>query len=858
LFLKTTSFLISNQQKVLIFHRYNDGSKQGKKSLRHWRYYSLSVIFVLLFSLLPCIDLTAQQEQIIIKGRVMDEETPLPFAQVAIYPKGDDNIIEGGSSAEDGFFVLRIPPPKGKIELKVYFLGYKTQTVDIRLGGNEIDLGRIFLQVDASQLEGVDVKSERAFMTTSIDKRVFDVSQNLVSEGGTAEDALQNIPSVSVDMDGGISLRGSSNVTIWINGKPSALIGGDRNAFLDQLPASEIDRIEVITNPSSKYDADGTAGIINIILKKDRQNGTNGSFTAAVGTRNKSNQNLLLNHRQGKLTLGMSYSFNYQEIFRERESQRTNFLQDSVFSNNQSFFADNISRNHVGRFTADYELTKNQQLSFNVGGGTTNRHRFERDDFEFLDGDERLFNSFRRNNDRYRLANTFEIGLDHKVEFEQQGREWTSSISYSSNTSDDDQFTRQIQPAIYRPGSDADSLFRENFLEGGRNTFFTVQTDYVQPLSKKSKYEIGAKTVIRTIETDLERQIEEEGLFERDPRVSNEFSFVEAVHAAYVNYQNRWGKFGFQGGLRGEVALTESRQLTLDSVYPYNYANLFPSMFFSYNLSENEKFQASYTRRINRPSPRNLNPITDITDPLNFRQGNPFLEPELFDSYEVGYEKIQGKHTMTAAVYYRATNNQITRFRRLLDPSDPRTNGEEGITLTSFENLIASRSVGVEGIYILSLGRKLNAQGSFNYFYRTLLGDNIQPDLNNAGQSWTARGNANWSPNDKWNFQFSFFYWGPGPTPQGRRLAIYAADAAARYTFANKKASVSLRVSDIFNTRRFRLEIDDPTFVNTFMFNRETQIAFLSFTYKFGRDAKDRRDQERGGRGENGDDFFEM
>jgi iron complex outermembrane recepter protein len=800
----------------------------------------------------------AQSNQVLIKGRVMDDDTPLPYAQVAMYIKGTERIIEGATSDEDGYFVLRIDPKTEKLELKVFYVGYKTETVDIINNGGVINLGRIFLQVDAAQLAGVDVKGERAFMTTSIDKRVFDVSQNLVSEGGTAEDALQNIPSVSVDMDGGISLRGSSNVSIWINGKPSALIGGDRNAFLDQLPASEIDRIEIITNPSSKYDADGTAGIINIILKKDRKNGTNGSFTAAVGTRNKSNQNLLLNHRQGKLTLGASYSFNYHEIFRERKSQRTNFLPDSVFSNNQGLFANNISRNHVGRFTADYELTKAQSMSFNIGGGTTNHHRFERDDFEFLDSEENRFNAFRRNNDRYRLANTFEVGVDHKVDFEQQGREWTSSVSYSTNAAKDDQFTKQFQASRYRPGNDSDSIFRENFLEGSRNSFFTIQTDYTQPLGKNSKYELGAKTVIRTIETDLERQLEMEGIFERDPRVSNEFSFTEAVHAAYVNYQNRWGNFGFQGGVRGEIALTESQQRTLDSIYPFNYANLFPSMFFSYNLNEYEKFQASYTRRINRPSPRNLNPISDVTDPLNFRQGNPYLEPELFDSFEVGYERIQGKHTLTGAVYYRTTNNQITRFRQLLNPSDPRTNGEEGISLTSFENLIAARSFGVEGIYILSLGKKLNAQGSFNYFYRTLLGENIQADLNNAGQSWTARGNTNWNPNDRWNFQLSFFYWGPGPTPQGKRLAIYAADAAARYTFPNKKASVSLRVSDIFNTRRFRLEIEDPTFINTFMFNRETQIAFISFTYKFGREGKERREEERG-RGEGGgEEMFEM
>lgn len=793
-------------------------------------------------------------------GKVVDDDTPLPYAQVAVYAINSETPLNGTTTNEKGEFQLQLPASTKNPQLKVYFLGYRTETIPINLpkNGNQIDLGRIFLQIDAAQLKGIDVEGQRAFMTTSIDKRVFDVSQNLVSEGGTAEDALQNIPSVSVDMDGGISLRGSSNVSIWINGKPSALIGGDRNAFLDQLPASEIDRIEVITNPSSKYDADGTAGIINIILKKDRRNGTNGSFTAAVGTRNKTNQNLLLNHRQGKLTLGMSYSFNYQEIFRERESDRTNFLRDTTFSNNQSFYADNISRNHVGRFTADYEINQNQSLSFNIGGGTSNRHRFERDDYEFLGANEDLVNAFRRNNNSYRIGNTFEVGLDHKMEFAQSGKEWSSSISYSTNAQNDDQFTRQLQSARFRPNSDKDSLFRENFLEGGENTFFTIQTDFVQPLSQNSKYEVGAKTVIRSIETDLERQLIENEVFTRDPRVSNEFRFTEAVHAAYFNYQNAWGRFGFQGGLRGEIALTESQQLTLDSAFPFNYANLFPSAFFSYKIDESQKLQASYTRRINRPSARTLNPITDVTDPLNFRQGNPFLQPELFDSYEIGYEKLAGKHTVTGAIYYRATNNQITRFRRLLDPADPRTNGDEGITLTSFENLLAARSVGVEGIYILSLGRKLNAQGSFNYFYRTLLGENIQPDLNNAGQSYTARGNANWSPNDKWNFQLSFFYWGPGPTPQGRRLAIYATDAAARYNFANKKASISLRISDIFNTRRFRLEIEDPSFVNTFMFNRETQIAFLSFTYKFGRENKDRNSEERGGRGGDGEEFFEM
>lgn len=821
----------------------------------------MRLLAVLFFTLLSIFGFA---QKVAITGQIIDEpeDQPLPFAQVAVYKSGSESAaIEGTTSDENGRFTLSVEK-QSNLELRVVFIGYATEVIPINFkNGENIDIGRVFMQVSSDELGAVEVEGKRAFMTTNLDKRVFDVSQNIVSEGGTAEDALQNIPSVSVDMDGGISLRGSSDVTIWINGKPSALIGGDRNAFLDQLPASEIDRIEVITNPSSKYDADGTGGIINIILKKDRKAGTNGSFTTAVGTRNKTNQNLLLNHRQGKLTLGLSYSFNYQEIFRERESDRTNFLGENTFTNSQDFFAQNISRNHVGRFTADYDLDKQNSIGLSVGGGITNRHRFERDDFTFSDIDEEIFNEFTRRGERYRMRNTYEIGLSHRKDFKQKGREWTSEFSYSYSDQNEDQFIRQIQDAQFRPGQERDSIYCENFLDDDRNTFLTIQTDYVHPLSENGLFETGAKTVVRTIETSLERQIEDNDEFVRDDRVSNDFRFTEAVHAAYFNYQNKWGKLRFQGGVRGEIALTESEQLTLDTAYPYNYANLFPSAFLSYDLGRGSKLQASYTRRINRPSFRTLNPFVDVTDPLNFRRGNPTLVPEFYDSYEVGIEKMTEKHTLTGAVYYRGTNNQITRFRRLLDPSDPLTGGEEGITITSFENLVTARSIGVEGVYILSLGRKLNAQASFNYFYRTLEGENIQADLNNEGQSWTSRGNMNWSPNDRLSFQLSFFYWGPGPTPQGRRLAIYGMDAGAKYDFWNKKASLSLRVSDIFNTRRFRLEIEDEQFVNTFMFNRETQIGFISFTYRFGsQDREERRKRrEGGGRGEGGgDDMFEM
>lgn len=807
----------------------------------------------------------AYSQPITITGQVIDEmaSEPLPFAQVAVYRVGEEQgpAIEGTTSNDNGRFSISIEPTD-KLELRVVFIGYATEVIPLEFSNDRksLDVGRIFMQVAAGEIGGVDVEGKRAFMTTNLDKRVFDVSQNIVSEGGTAEEALQNIPSVSVDMDGGVSLRGSSDVTIWINGKPSALIGGDRNAFLDQLPASEIDRIEVITNPSSKYDADGTGGIINIILKKNRKAGTNGSFTAAVGTRNKTNQNLLLNHRQGKLTLGFSYSFNYREIFREFESDRTNFLPNNTFTNSQDFFAQNINRNHVGRFTADYDVNDRNSLGLSMGSGVTNRHRFERDNYTFSDADDEIFNEFIRRGERYRMQNTYEIGLSHRMDFEQKGREWTTDFSFSYSDQNEDQFIRQQQDARYRPGMERDSLYRENFLDEGQNSFLTLQTDYTHPLSENSLFETGVKTVIRTIETSLERQIETNGDFVRDDRVSNEFRFTEAVHAAYVNYQNKWGKLRFQGGVRGEIALTESEQLTLDTAYPYNYANLFPSAFLSYDIGKGAKLQASYTRRINRPSFRTLNPFVDVTDPLNFRRGNPTLVPEFYDSYELGVEKSTGKHTLTGALYYRGTNNQITRFRRLLDPSDPITGGEEGVTLTSFENLVTARSIGLEGIYILSLGRKLNAQASFNYFYRTLEGENIQADLNNEGQSWSARGNANWSPTDRLSFQLSFFYWGPGPTPQGRRLAIYGVDAGAKYDFWNKKASVSLRVSDIFNTRRFRLEIEDPAFINTFMFNRETQIGFLSFTYRFGSNDREERRRRRDGNdgGMGGDDMFDM
>ena len=804
-------------------------------------------------------------QNINITGKVVDDdEEPLPFAQIAIYDKDnpEGQALDGTTADENGLFSLSVPRKKS-LELRVFFLGYKTESVDINIpkDKNSVHVGRIFMQSTSSEIDAVEVESQRAFMTSNLDKKVFDISQNIVSEGGSAEEALQNIPSVSVDMDGGISLRGSNDVTIWINGKPSALIGGDRNAFLDQLPASEIDRIEVITNPSSRYDADGTGGIINIILKKDRKKGTNGSFTTAVGTRNKTNQNLLLNHHQGKLNLGFSYSFNYNEIFRERESERTNFLSDTTFSNNQSSLSNNISRNHVTRLTADYDINKRHSVGMSVGTGYTSRHRFEADDYTFLDGQGNLINEFIRRSEQYRPQNTFEIGASHRKNFKKRGREWTSEFSYSQSSQEEDQFIRQIQDAQYRPGLEYDSVYRENFLENSANTFLTIQTDYTHPINDKSQFEIGAKTVIRTIETDLERQIEDEGNFIRDDRVSNEFRFTEAVHAAYVNYQNAWGKLRFQGGVRGEMALTESEQLTLDSVYPYNYYNLFPSAFLSYGLGKGSKLQASYTRRINRPSFRTLNPFVDVSDPLNFRRGNPTLVPEYFDSYEFGYEKIAGKHTITGAVYYRATNNQITRFRTLLNPGDPVANGQEGITMTSFENLVQAQSIGVEGVYILSLGRKLNAQGSFNYFYRRLLGDNIQPDLNNEGQSFTSRGNMNYSPNDKWSFQLSVFYWGAGPTPQGRRLAIFGTDAGVKYDFWNKRASMSIRVSDIFNTRRFRLEIEDPSFTNRLMFNRETQIGFISFTYKFGSE-EIRKRKERNGRGGgmngDGEEFFDM
>ncbi|MCC5917908.1 MAG: TonB-dependent receptor [Cryomorphaceae bacterium] len=795
----------------------------------------------------------------------MDEnDEPLPFAQIAIFDKSnpDKPALDGTISGENGEFILTVNRVKN-LELRVFFVGYENQNIDINLSKDKEahSVGRIFMRPSSSELGAVDVEGKRAFMTSNLDKKVFDISQNIVSEGGTAEEALQNIPSVSVDMDGGISLRGSSDVTIWINGKPSALIGGDRNAFLDQLPASEIDRIEIITNPSSKYDADGTGGIINIILKKDRRNGTNGSFTTAVGTRNKTNQNLLLNHKQGKFNIGFSYSFNYREIYRERESSRTNFLSDSTFTNNQSSWTNNINRNHVARLSVDYEMNKRNTLGITMGAGHTNRHSYETDDFTFLDGRDQLFNEFSRRSANYRPRNTMEFGATHRMNFKQQGREWTSDFSFSRNTETDDQFVRQRQPAIYRPGFERDSVFRENFINENENTFLTIQTDYVHPLSEKSLFEIGAKTVMRTIDTDLERQIPgEDGEFMRDERVSNAFRFTETVHAAYGNYQNAWGKLRFQGGMRAEMAITQSEQRTTDSIYPYNYFNLFPSAFISYEVAKGKKWQASYTRRINRPSSRTLNPFTDVTDPLNFRRGNPTLIPEYFDSYEIGYERIIEKHTFTGALYFRSTNNQITRFRRLLDPSDPVADGREGITLTSFENLVSAQSMGFEGVYILSLGRKLNAQGSFNYFYRRLFGENIQADLNNEGRSWTTRGNANYSPTDKWSFQLSVFYWGPGPTPQGRRLGIFGTDIGAKYDFWNKKASVSLRISDIFNTRRFRLEIEDPAFVNTLMFNRETQIAFLSFTYKFGRDDKRTRDERKGrnGGGSDGEEMFDM
>lgn len=754
----------------------------------------------------------------------LDSKTnqPIEYATVLLLNAQDSSIINGTTSSKKGEIKFE-NIAFGAYKIKASIIGYKTTQSKVFVVNSKellVDLGVFKMDISDKTLKALEIVGEKADFTNQLDKKTYSVGKNITNIGGSATDILQNIPSVNVDIDGKISLRGSENVTVLIDGKPSTLTGANRQAILQQLPANAISEIEIITNPSAKYDADGMAGIINIKTKKDKLKGINANTQATVGTNDKYSFNLGLNNRTSKYNLFGNYSY--------RHERRDNFGNGEQFNyftgNNYSFKSKNDGYNlndfNTGRVGIDYYLNNHNTISFSTGISSNISARPDLINFDYYDSVGYLYSNFKRNN--YATDNnlTLDATIDYRRTVSKNKSELTASASINSNTrkaNEDYKNSTAVSFEIPSQRNKNEATF----------TNFIAQIDYVWPL-KNGKIETGAKTTMRSIDNNQQgfRYNFGNNEFWKDSLISNHFVYNEMVNAGYITFASKYKNFDYQLGVRTEITDIEGNSKTTNTLFTNSYFNFFPSGFVKYALAKDQNLQLGYSRRVNRPGFESLNPFIDYSDSVNLRQGNPKVQPEYIHSVELNYQTQIKKLNLSATLYYRYTDNMIARLRTV--------NPVTGLSIMSFYNFNSAQNTGVEVIIRYNFVKLGNLMLSGNWYQNVVNGGNVQSDLQSEITTWNTRLTYNLPLPKAFYFQANGMYMAPMRFAQSTISGMNGLDIGVRKDFYDGKLQCGLNLSDVFNIRQFNIRQDGTNFTYDGMRKRESRVLTFSVTYRIG------------------------
>jgi len=770
---------------------------------------------------------TAFAQQVSVKGsvsgRLVDaaNNQPLEFATVSLIKKADNlpaksiqTDLQGNFKLDniaDGFYLLRAT-----------YVGYGTVTKDsilISPKKRAYVYAGIKLKAIKGVLKEVAIKAQRSTIQIGIDKKVFSVDQSLVSQGGSATDLLSNVPSVQVDVDGNLNLRGSSNVRVLINGKPSALTGSNMADILQSIPASSIENIEVITNPSSKYDAEGQSGIINIVLKKNARLGLNGSVSGSAGNQHTYNGSANIAYQTKAINLYANYS--YRKAHREGDgyTNRTSvdafnnpILQNQIANQAFDFNAHNI------RAGIDFNLDDKTTLSFNANANLRNRNRAQFGNTT-IDSNHVLTHYTQQNTTSYSHGNSnYDFNSDFEHRYKKQGQVLTANVGYSigNEAAVDSQL---INYTNYLPPS---NRIHKQFNDNGQKSYnVNLQADYALPMSQGRKLEAGYRSTFA--QNDNRNDVDSllSGKYVPDANQTNHFLYREQIHAVYTNYQQQFGKFGVQGGMRLEDARIRTLLRDNNERHSQDYFRIYPSLFLSDKISDNQTLQLSYTRRVSRPRDRQISPFLDKSDPYNYQQGNPDLKPEDTHSFEFSYINYWKTLTLTSSIYYRLTNDDIQQIRTPLSAS---------ITRLRFENIATAQNSGFEFIARVNATQTIDLTTNINAYYRNLQGNTSLGLPSSSGFAWNANITANLKPVKKLGMQLRGDYQAPQVITQGRQRAQAGLDGGLRYDLT-KAISLSGNVRDVFNSRKFGSIIDNT--LGAYPYHSESVRRFSNRTYMF-------------------------
>lgn len=791
-----------------------------------------------------------------VTGVVLEKGTDLPLEYAAVsFIDANGQVVAGGITDMEGKYDIKVPA--GTYTVQYDFISFKQVKLTNQVIDKNTNLPTVYLELDSESLDEVVVRAETTEVQIRLDKKIYNIGKDLTTSGATVSDALNNVPSVTVDVEGNIALRGNENVRILINGRPSAIAGFGSTDALRQLPAEAIERVEVITSPSARYDAEGTAGILNIVLRKEKTLGLNGSIITNFGYPWSAGINGNVNLRTNKFNIFNTTGFRYREspgnaIFENRYLSQN---RENPFVNENRDY-DRVGRNFNSNLGIEYFLTENSSLT------ASGFVRIGNDD----DLTTNVTDEFNMNN---ALAITtireeleteddknYQLALNYRNQFDQNGHELTADFQYE--VSDETESADILEFITFPSRMD---LPTEIVTTVEDQTEYLAQVDYVLPIGENAQFEAGYRGNFQETITDFTvmDEVLGTGNFVRNDSLSNIFDFQQNVNALYTQYGNKFGKFSFLLGLRlestelkGEVTAEDiSTTNNLDLNFDEDYLGLFPTLNLIYELNDRENITLGYNRRINRPRHWFLNPFPSRSSEANVFQGNPGLDPAYASAYDLGYLKRWDKITLTTSIYYQYETDSFERIQE--DTGELTPNGIP-IIRTLPINLSTNERIGFEAGILYNPARWLRFNGSFNLFRFSTEGEFNGVDYGAENTSWFARGSAKVTLPAKIDWQTNAFYRGPTNNAQTESEGIISINVAMSKDLFNENATVAFNVSDLFNSRKRMSRTETETFISESEFQWRQRSFNLSFTYRFNQ--KKQRERGRNG-GDYDDEGFE-
>ncbi|MFD3001985.1 TonB-dependent receptor domain-containing protein [Pontibacter toksunensis] len=751
---------------------------------------------LMLLFLFPLLSLAQGGRKAAVSGKVVDAQTgtPLPYASVGLFKSADNSLISGNITDEAGEF--KLDAPLGEYYALVEFMGYKAlKSPAFKLSSDKPDhhLGLLKLHESAATaLKEVVVQAEKSSMELSLDKKIFNVGQDLANAGGSATEILSNIPSVSVDAEGNVKLRGSENVRILIDGKPSGLVSFKGGSGLQQLQGSLIEKVEIITNPSARYEAEGMSGIINIVLKKERKSGFNGSFEVIAGEPTNYGGAANLNYRHKRLNFFVNYGLAYRitpslgSLYQELTTDNVTTILRQEHSTRLKGFNNNI------RGGLDYFFTETSILTASYLFRRSDANRVRNIRYEDYLGSNDLQSYTTRKQVEDEEEVNAEYAISYKKTFAREGQELNADFRLLDYWESSDQVYTQN---TFSPDGTPDAARRllQRSLNDEYEKQYLAQVDYVQPIGEGGKLEAGLRSSFRDMVNDyLVGDENAAGEITPLPGLDNYFIYNENINAVYGILGNKTKKLSYQVGLRAEHTDVKTTLRETNEVNPRRYTNLFPSAHLTYNLPKEHALQISYSRRVRRPVYFDLSPYFTLSDSRNVMGGNPNLNPEFTNAFDFGHIKYFDTGSLSSSIFYRHSTGRITTIRRV---------NEEGVATLRPENLAAEDAFGLEftGSFTPAIWWKLDQ--SFNFFRSIIDGSNFEENFSTDTYSWFTRHTSRFTLPKAIEFQVRANYEAPQKTPQGRQRALYYVDLGISKDIFNRNGTITLNALDLFNTR---------------------------------------------------------